>query len=375
MTAPTATAQTASDSLPAPLRFGIIGCGALGLVHTQRLSAMPAIQVCAVSDPDTEAMNRVASAVPSGGEPVGIYADYRDLLANTELDAISINSPNKWHVEQLLASLERGLHILCEKPLSMVPDEVRQVVAATQNAGRVVAIAYQSRYRRDSRVLRRALQSGKWGRVTSVNIFACEDWVRPNVGTWRHDPARCPGGYFADANGHQLDLLFWLTGLEAAWVRATTETRGTPVPMVTWGEARLRPQQSNAQEREEGKGKREEAASPTPYPAEGVPFTFEFVGDARLWREEISIQTEGADFVMRDTRLLWSDGMAPLAPFPESELHSDDVNRADTPDGAFVAALRGGPPVVSPPETVWPVLRFTLAALASTANESAPQIA
>ncbi len=323
---------------------------------------MPAVHVCAVSDPDAEAMRRVAEAVPpkpgAAQAQVAQFADYRDLLQNTELDAVSINSPNKWHVEQLLASLDRGLHILCEKPLSMVPDEVRQVVTATQSAGRVVAIAYQSRYRRDSRILRRALQSGKWGRVTSVNIFACEDWVRPNVGTWRHDPARCPGGYFADANGHQLDLLFWLTGLEAAWVRATTEQLGTPVPIVTWGESRLRPQQSHPSDA---------------YPEAGVPFTFTFVGDAHQWRESISIQTEGADFLMRDTRLLWSDGQAPLAPFPESECDPDDLNRADTPDGAFVAALRGGPPVVSTPETVWPVLRFTLAALASTVSQNAVQ--
>ena len=88
------------------------------------------------------------------------FADYQDLLRNVSLDAISINSPNRWHVEQLLASLDHGLHVLCEKPLSMAPAEVRQVVERTEKAGKVVAIAYQSRYRRDSRILRRALQSG-----------------------------------------------------------------------------------------------------------------------------------------------------------------------------------------------------------------------
>ncbi|HZP83038.1 MAG TPA: Gfo/Idh/MocA family oxidoreductase, partial [Chthonomonadaceae bacterium] len=245
-----------TSSTGSPLRVGIIGCGALGLVHAQRLSDMPGVSVRAVSDPDAAAMERVVAALPP--DPAGkadAFADYRDLLRRGGLDAVSINSPNRWHAEQLLASLEHGLHVLCEKPLSMVPDEVRQVVQATQAAGKVVAIAYQSRYRRDSRVLRRLLQSGKWGRVTSVSIFACEDWVRPNVGTWRHDPARCPGGYFADANGHQLDLLFWLTGLEAAWVRATTETRSTPVPIVTWGEARLRAQ--------------EEQTPPQPSPSQG----------------------------------------------------------------------------------------------------------
>ncbi|HZP85064.1 MAG TPA: hypothetical protein VFB21_25730, partial [Chthonomonadaceae bacterium] len=106
---------------------------------------------------------------------------------------------------------------------------------------------------------------------------------------------------------------------------------------------------------------------------EGVPFSFMFVGDAHQWRDEISITTEGADFLLRDTHLYWSDGKGPVAPFPESEMHPDDLARADTPDGAFIATLRGEPQVVSAPETVWPVLRFTLTALASAANGSVPQ--
>src|SRR4051812_5614959 len=108
-----------------PLRFGIIGCGALGLVHARRLSELPNVQVTAVSDPDANAMRRVAETVP-GSDSVGTFSDYRELLEKADLDAVCINSPNRWHVEQLLASLDRGRHVLCEKPLSMVPDQVRQ---------------------------------------------------------------------------------------------------------------------------------------------------------------------------------------------------------------------------------------------------------
>ncbi len=98
--------------------------------------------------------------------------------------------------------------------------------------------------------------------------------------------------------------------------------------------------------------------------------TFMFVGDARQWREEIAIQTEGADWVMRDTRLFWTDGSAALAPFTEADLGLMEPVTTDTPDLAFVAALRGKEPVVSAPETVWPVLNFTLAALESAENSS-----
>ena len=330
---------------PALLRFGMIGCGALGCVHAQRLGAIPGVQIAALSDASEAAMQRVASEISSAASAPA-FTDYREMLATTELDAVCISSPNRLHVEQLLASLDHGLHVLCEKPLSLFPDEVTQVVEATHRANRVVAIAYQSRYRRDSRLLRHELQTGKWGRITSVNIYSSEDWITPNVGTWRHDPARCPGGFFADANGHQLDLLFWVTDMAATDIHAKIEQRGTPIPIATWGDARLIHQGVEA-----------------PGDRHGAPLlTFNFVGDARHWHKEITIHTERADFVMRDTHLLWSDGPTELAPFPGTTMIAPEM--PDLPDTAFVWAIRNQEPILSAPESVRPVLNFTREALA-----------
>ncbi len=330
---------------PPLLRFGMIGCGALGLVHAQRLHSIPGVQVTALSDPSQTAMQHVTTELASMS-PLPQFTDYREMLATVELDAVCISSPNRLHVEQLLAAVEGGLHVLCEKPLSLYPAEVTQVVEATRRGDRVVAIAYQSRYRRDSRLLRQALQSGKWGRISSVSLFSTEDWITPNVGTWRHDPARCPGGFFADANGHQLDLLFWVTNMSATAVHAAIEKRGTPIPIATWGDARLIPQ-----------------GAPVPENLKDAPLLhFNFVGDARRWHEEITIHTERADFVMRDTHLLWSDGSAPLAPFPDDGTLDDSM--PTLPDTAFVWALQNNQPVLSAPDSVWPVLNFTREALA-----------
>ena len=330
---------------PSLLRFGMIGCGALGLVHAERLNAIPGVQVAALSDPSQPAMQHVTTELASTSS-IPQFTDYREMLAKAELDAVCISSPNRLHVEQLLASVERGLHVLCEKPLSLSPAEVTQVVAATKRTGRVVAVAYQSRYRRDARILRQALQSGKWGRITSVHIFSTEDWITPNVGTWRHDPARCPGGFFADANGHQLDLLFWVTNMAATDVHAKIEQRGTPIPIATWGDARLIPQGA--------------ATNGTDHDAPLL--SFNFVGDARHWHEEITIHTERADFTMRDTHLLWTDGSTGLTNFPETEMTAEGM--PDLPDTAFVWAIQNGQPVLSAPESVWPVLNFTREALA-----------
>ncbi len=321
----------------------MIGCGALGLIHTQRLNAVAGVEIVGVSDPGAEAMTRCRKSALNP-ENVREYTDYKTMLKEMELDAVCISSPNPFHVEQILDALETGCHVLCEKPLTMDRDEAKKVSLAAIDAKKQVAIAYQSRYRRDSRALKRALQSGDWGKVNSINLFACEDWMMPNRGTWRHDPELCPAGYFGDANGHQLDLICWLTESYPEQVSASMLLQGTQVPMLTWGSARMNAEHST------------------------FPLTFHFDGTARSWREEICIQTEGADFVIRDTRLFWTDGSAHLAHFPESLYHSDDID--DTPDSAFIALLRGEQPNVSPPASVNPVIMFTLMAMESWKSQS-----
>ena len=167
----TPAAFLASD---APVNFGIVGCGWFGRVHVERLSEIPNVRVVAVCDPELGAAQKLAEQVPihlRPAEGVAAYTEVDALLSHPGLHAVSINSPNRWHIPQILAALEQGLHVLCEKPLTLVPDEVTQVVTAAQQAGRIVAVAYQSRNRRDARLLRMALQSGKWGRVTSVSVF------------------------------------------------------------------------------------------------------------------------------------------------------------------------------------------------------------
>lgn len=337
------------------LRAGIIGCGWFGRVHLERLGELPDVYVTALSDPLAESAQMLAAkALPSQIDPkagsIAVYEDYRELLQHPELDFVVIASPNKWHIEQILAALEQGLHVLCEKPLTLVPDEVTQVHDAMTAAGKQVAVAYQSRYRRTARLLKHALDSGKWGKVTAVNIFACEDWVTPNVGTWRHDPERCPGGYFGDANGHQLDMLFWLTDLHAKTVHAHMDNCGTRVPLMTWGHATLTPQNGSEGE---------------------IPLLFHFIGTAHHWHEEIVLQTERADFLIRDTTVYWTDGSKPLALLTEDDLDLTTLIVDDTPDSAFVATLRGASLIVSEPLTVRPVMEFTLAALADAARNSA----
>jgi predicted dehydrogenase len=187
--------------------------------------------------------------------------------------------------------------------------------------------------------MREEILSGRWGRVKTIVAYNAEDWITPNRGTWRHDPALCPGGFFYDASGHQLDTLMWVTGLTGEAVRAEMENRDTPIPITIWGTARL---------------------------TDNVPLAFSFIGDAHRWRELINIHCEGMDFVIQNADAFWlSDGqLTPLAPNEPRE----------TGDAAFIRLIRGEGPNWAPLEEIGPVLRFTRAALLSAETGAEVQI-
>ncbi|MCC6728085.1 MAG: Gfo/Idh/MocA family oxidoreductase [Chthonomonadales bacterium] len=319
------------------LRIGIIGCGDLGAVHARRFADMEGARVVALADPDPGRLARAAEAL---ADPPAVRAtDYRDLL-DCGLDAVCIASPDAYHVPQVLDALAANLHVLCEKPLTLDPEALEAVVASSAEVGRVVALTYPRHYDGGLRAMRREILSGRWGRVTHVTVHNSEDWVSTNRGTWRHDPAICPGGFFYDASGHQIDTLFWVTGLEPVRVRAESDQAGTPVPMCVWGTARL---------------------------TGAVPMTFHVVGTARVWREQVNVHCEGMDFALDDGRALWAKAgdMAPIEPSEPSE----------TADAAFVRLVRGAGPNWAPPDAARPIVHFTRAALESAAIPGSPEVA
>ena len=307
-------------------KVGIAGCGALGEVHAERFSAIPGVHVVAGFDPSPLNLDNVKR---KAGIEFAVYSDFEQFL-DEEFDILCIASPDSYHVAQLLAGLETGRHILCEKPLTPDPSELKSVIAAVENSGKRVSLSYPRRYDPGIRRMREEIQSGNWGKIIATTAYNAEDWITPNRGTWRHDPKICPGGFFYDANGHQIDVLFWLTGLGFEWVKCSLDYCGLPVPICASGIAQL---------------------------SQGVTFVFSFVGSAHIWRERINIHCEKMDFVIENMVGYWSkDGV--LSPMVENEL-------IETADEAFIKLLRGEGPNWSPVTDVGPVLNFTRAALDS----------
>src|SRR6185503_15227542 len=113
------------------LRAGVIGTGFIGPVHIEALKRL-GVQVTAICGSTKSA--RAAANKWGIPEVYGDY-DYRAMFRSPNVDVVHITSPNKVHVEQSLAALAAGKHVVCEKPLGMTAKETEKVVAAVRRAG------------------------------------------------------------------------------------------------------------------------------------------------------------------------------------------------------------------------------------------------
>jgi predicted dehydrogenase len=152
-----------------------------------------------------------------------LYREYQDLLARDDLDAVSIGVPNHLHAAIAIAALQRGLHVLCEKPLARTAEEAETIVQAAVEAKRVLQVVFNHRERGDVQTLKRYIDEGKLGRIYYAKAY----WMRrngiPGAGSWFVSKAKSGGGPLIDLGVHVLDMVLYLLGEpEVVTVSAST---------------------------------------------------------------------------------------------------------------------------------------------------------
>jgi len=150
-----------------PLRVGIIGLGFIGMQHMDALRRVPAAEVTALCDPnkDTLRLAQKSCNVPR------IYTDWRDLLADPNIDSIHNCTPNALHDEINRAALLAGKHIYCEKPLSASADGARAIWQLAKKQKLAHGLNHQYRLNAPVQEMRARLQKGLAGKP--LMIFGC----------------------------------------------------------------------------------------------------------------------------------------------------------------------------------------------------------
>lgn len=158
------------------VRIGVVGCGNQGGNHIKSLLGLPEAQIVYVADIDAE---RLAKAVAESGGAKGV-ADFRHILDDASVDAVTIATPDHWHVPVALLALSAGKHVYVEKPCSHNVREGQLLVAAAKSAGKAVAQGTQSR---SSPAIQQAMKLLRDGVIGDVLIAKCWNWqMRNNIG-------------------------------------------------------------------------------------------------------------------------------------------------------------------------------------------------
>jgi predicted dehydrogenase len=193
-------------------RAAVVGTGFIAHVHANALQAI-GVEVAAVCGRTRER----AEAFGVGRA----YDELDHLLEHERIDVLHVCTPNASHAAQALAAIERGFHVVCEKPLAISRDESRAMVDAAEERGIVNATCYHVRGYPLVEQMRVEVDEGAVGEVSFVHgRYLCDDVLSPASG-WRVDPARSGPSYVVgDLGTHWLDLAEHVSGQYVTAVQA-----------------------------------------------------------------------------------------------------------------------------------------------------------
>ncbi len=182
----------------------MIGLGYAGRQQLQALAAVPALRIVAQADPslDLNAPN---------ADGVARYHDWRALLAQSAVDAVSICVPHYLHAEIVLAALAAGKHVLVEKPLALNATEGRELLAAAEQARRVLMVEMTHRFYPPVQKARAMVQSGRLGQIFAVEDRVIEP-VSDRIAPWLTQRDLAGGGVALTNGVHLLDRVAYVCG-------------------------------------------------------------------------------------------------------------------------------------------------------------------
>ncbi|MEW6749373.1 MAG: Gfo/Idh/MocA family oxidoreductase [Candidatus Latescibacterota bacterium] len=187
------------------IRLGIIGMGYTGQQHlwvTQKLQGMQAV---VATDADPARLRDL----PAGVRPV---PDWRRVVEDPEVDAVTLCLPHAAHAEVGLAALECGKHLLIEKPLAVDLTQAEALAAAARASGRVVMVEMTHRFYPPVRAGKALVESGRLGRVYAVEDCIVQRVEPGGLPAWMFDRAQAGGGVAMTNGVHMLDRMAWISG-------------------------------------------------------------------------------------------------------------------------------------------------------------------
>lgn len=187
------------------IRFGLVGAGAIAATHMDAIEKYAGTTLVAVADANPETSKEVSEARGATG-----YTSHRDMIKAGGIDAVIVCTPPITHRDICLDFFEAGIHVLCEKPLSIDSPSAREMLSAADAAGVKFTMASKFRYVEDTTKARNMVRDGLIGELLVFeNCFASPVDMSSR---WNANPAVSGGGVLIDNGTHSIDIVHYLLG-------------------------------------------------------------------------------------------------------------------------------------------------------------------
>jgi predicted dehydrogenase len=200
------------------VRIGIVGLGNIGTYHAEFLEEVESAALVAGLDIDADARESFADAFD-----VETHADRAALFS--DVDAVIVTTPNRFHEEYAVAALEAGVDVLLEKPLAHTLESAERIADAATESDALCMVGFNNRFANPVEVLKHDLRAGRFGDVTHVEANYVRRRGIPGRGSWFTSKEVAGGGALIDIGVHAIDLaLYFLDFPEVVEVSGTTRS-------------------------------------------------------------------------------------------------------------------------------------------------------
>jgi len=187
--------------------FGIIGCGMISEFHARAIADVRGARLAACFDMVPAAADRLAGATGCRA-----YHDLDAMLADPDVDVVTIGTPSGAHLDPAVAAARAGKHVIVEKPLEITLKRCDKIIAECERAGVVLSAVFPSRFHGSCIEMKKAVDQGRFGTLTVGDAFV--KWYRTQAyydsGAWRGTWELDGGGALMNQAIHTVDLLTWL---------------------------------------------------------------------------------------------------------------------------------------------------------------------
>lgn len=193
-------------------RCAVLGTNTAGRTHVHVIPRLANAKLVAVCDLTPARAQAALMRAEQSGVP--IYDDVCRMLQKEQIDVLHVATPSGNHEEHCMLAIERGINVICEKPLEIELARIDRLIAASAKHKARLATIFQNRWNEANRAIKQAADTGRFGRLSWAGCFT--PWYRPDGyyqevewrGTWALDG----GGAIMNQSIHSIDLLQWIAG-------------------------------------------------------------------------------------------------------------------------------------------------------------------